>query len=127
RGPTPRGNHTAVRLRGRQADRARGGGRPGPGRGGAIPGRGEPAVVGGLAGCRGGPHRHGWTLALTDRAGELADALAGRAAQDEQAAALAARLADDQEQLEFLAAAHGRLEIDAREWMAARKPVLERI
>ncbi|MGE0794638.1 MAG: recombinase family protein [Acidimicrobiia bacterium] len=58
---------------------------------------------------------------------ELADALAGRAGADEQAGALSEELAQARRQLDELAALHGRGEISQREWLAARKPVQDRI
>ena len=57
---------------------------------------------------------------------EMGDVIAGRAAQDEQAAALADTLATETAQLEELAAAYGDKEITMREWMTARKPIEER-
>ena len=58
---------------------------------------------------------------------ELADALAGRAAQDEQAAALADAVAADREQLDELARLYAERAIPAREWLAARNPIEERV
>jgi site-specific DNA recombinase len=57
----------------------------------------------------------------------LADALAGKAAQDEQTAAVAEQLATDQEQLDELAAAYAARNVSMREWLAARKPIQDRI
>lgn len=57
---------------------------------------------------------------------ELAAALAGHAAADEQAAALADSLAADNRQLEELAGLYADQQITAREWMAARSPIEER-
>lgn len=54
---------------------------------------------------------------------ELADALAGRAAQDEQAAALFESVAADREQLDELARLYAQRAIPAREWLAARNPI----
>lgn len=58
---------------------------------------------------------------------ELADALAGRAAQDEEAAALADGIAADREQLDELARLYAERAIPAREWLAARNPIEERV
>ena len=58
---------------------------------------------------------------------ELADALAGRAARDEQTAAVAERLAEDRAQLDELAAAYAAKQFSMREWMSARKPIEARI
>lgn len=58
---------------------------------------------------------------------ELADALAGRAAQDEQAAALAEGIGADREQLDELAKLYAERTIPAREWLAARNPIEERV
>ena len=58
---------------------------------------------------------------------ELADVIAGRAAQDEQAAALADSIGQDNAQLEELAAAYAAKQFTMREWMAARNPIQERI
>lgn len=57
----------------------------------------------------------------------LADALAGRAAKDEQAAAMAERLSTDKAQLDELATVYAARAITMREWMAARKPIEARI
>ncbi len=57
----------------------------------------------------------------------LADALAGRAAKDEQTAAVADQLAADREQLDELAAVYAAKQITLREWMSARKPIEARI
>lgn len=58
---------------------------------------------------------------------DLADALAGRVAQDEAAAALSESVADDREQLDELARLYAQRAIGAREWLAARNPIEERI
>lgn len=58
---------------------------------------------------------------------ELADALAGRAAADEIAAAVSEQLAGDRVQLDELAALYSEKAITAREWMAARNPIESRI
>jgi DNA invertase Pin-like site-specific DNA recombinase len=57
----------------------------------------------------------------------LADALAGRVADDSHAAVLHDTLREDQTQLEELAALYGDRSIGATEWMAARKPIEARI
>ena len=57
----------------------------------------------------------------------LADALAGRAAADEQTAALSQSLTEDQEQLAELTALYASRSITAREWMEARNPIQARI
>ena len=58
---------------------------------------------------------------------ELADALAGRAADDTEAAAIADTLAADRALLDELAGMVAAKAVSAREWMAARSPILERI
>ena len=58
---------------------------------------------------------------------ELADALAGRAAADDQAAALSEALAADKAQLDELAGLYAAREIGAREWMAARSAIDARV
>lgn len=58
---------------------------------------------------------------------ELADALAGRTAQDEALAQVADQLADDRAQLEELAATYADRAITMREWLTARKPIEDRI
>ena len=58
---------------------------------------------------------------------ELAEALAGRTAADEQAAAVSEALAKDRQQLDELARAHGENLITMREWLTARKPIEQRI
>lgn len=58
---------------------------------------------------------------------ELADALAGRSAQDEQTAALSEAIAADRQQLDELAQLYATKQIGAREWMSARNPIDERI
>ena len=57
----------------------------------------------------------------------LADALAGRAAADEQTAAMSEALTQDQEQLAELTALYASKSITAREWMEARNPIQARI
>ncbi len=57
----------------------------------------------------------------------LADALAGRAASDEVAAAIAEDLAADRAQFDELSGMYAAKEITAREWMSARKPIEVRI
>jgi hypothetical protein len=57
----------------------------------------------------------------------LADALAGKAAADEQIAAVAERLSDDKAQLDELATVYAAREITVREWVAARNPIQDRI
>jgi DNA invertase Pin-like site-specific DNA recombinase len=57
----------------------------------------------------------------------LADALAGKAAADEQLAAVADRLSEDTAQLDELAAAYSARDITMREWMHARRPIEDRI
>jgi Site-specific recombinases, DNA invertase Pin homologs len=58
---------------------------------------------------------------------ELADALAGRAAKDAEAAALAEQVAEDQAQLRELATMYGNKLITMREWLDAKRPVEARI
>ncbi len=58
---------------------------------------------------------------------ELAAALAGRAADDVQAAAVSETLAADREQLDELAQLYAARQIKAREWMTARNPIEDRI
>lgn len=58
---------------------------------------------------------------------ELADALAGRAAADEHAAALSEELSKDREQLDELAGLFAERAISSGEWLTARKPIEERI
>ena len=54
---------------------------------------------------------------------ELADVLAGRAAQDEQTAALAETVAQERAQLDELAELYAAKKIGVREWMTARDPI----
>ncbi|MDW3212429.1 MAG: recombinase family protein [Ilumatobacteraceae bacterium] len=58
---------------------------------------------------------------------EMADVIAGRAAQDEHTAALAESVAQDREQLDELAELYATKQINAREWMAARNPIEARM
>jgi DNA invertase Pin-like site-specific DNA recombinase len=58
---------------------------------------------------------------------ELAAALAGKAADDETASALSEQLAADRAQLDELAALFAERAITSREWLAARRPIEERI
>jgi len=58
---------------------------------------------------------------------ELADTLAGRAAQDEQTAALSESISADRGQLDELAKLYADRQIPAREWMAARNPIEQRV
>jgi DNA invertase Pin-like site-specific DNA recombinase len=58
---------------------------------------------------------------------ELADALAGRAAVDEEAAVLSEGISADRAQLDELAALYADRQIGAREWLAARNPIEERV
>jgi DNA invertase Pin-like site-specific DNA recombinase len=58
---------------------------------------------------------------------ELADALAGKAAADEESAASLAELAADGAQRDELARAYGDRAISLPEWLAARKPIEARI
>lgn len=57
---------------------------------------------------------------------EFADAVAGRAAQDEQAAVLAVELAASRARLDELAELYASEQISVREWMTARRPIEER-
>jgi hypothetical protein len=58
---------------------------------------------------------------------ELADALAGRAAADDEAASVADSIAADRAQLDELAKLYADRQIGAREWLAARNPIEERV
>lgn len=58
---------------------------------------------------------------------QLADALAGRATAQGEAAGLTQSLSSDREQLDMLARLHANKQITIREWMAARKPIEARI
>ncbi len=58
---------------------------------------------------------------------ELADALAGKGRSDADAASLMTKISADREQLETLATLHGKGEIGLTEWMAARRPVQDRM
>jgi site-specific DNA recombinase len=58
---------------------------------------------------------------------ELADALAGRTQQDQALAEVAEQLAGDRAQLEELATTYADRLITQREWLAARKPIEDRI
>lgn len=58
---------------------------------------------------------------------ELADALAGKSRGNIDTDALSESLSADREQLDDLAASYGRKEFTLREWMAARKPIEERV
>ena len=58
---------------------------------------------------------------------ELADALSGRAQADEATAELADQIAADRAQLDELAELYAAKAIPAREWLAARNPIEERI
>ena len=57
---------------------------------------------------------------------EMADVIAGRAAQDEQAAALSEAVAQDGAQLEELAQAFAARQITMTEWLTAKKPIQDR-
>lgn len=57
---------------------------------------------------------------------DMAAVIAGRAAQDEQAAALAESVAQDSAQLEELAHAYAARDITMTEWMTARRPIEDR-
>ena len=57
----------------------------------------------------------------------LAEKLTGRTARDARTAAVAETIAQDREQLDELAAAYAAKQISMREWLAARKPIEERI
>lgn len=58
---------------------------------------------------------------------ELAAALTGQATDNEAAAALSDALAADRAQLDELAGLYAERQIAAREWMAARRPIEDRI
>lgn len=58
---------------------------------------------------------------------QLADALAGRSAQDMRTAAVADAIAQDREQLDELAAAYAARQISMREWLAARQAIENRV
>ncbi|KQH79734.1 serine recombinase [Mycobacterium gordonae] len=58
---------------------------------------------------------------------QLADALAGKTTADADVAALAAQVDADQERLDELAGLYADGAITAREWIAARDPITERI
>ncbi|WP_211222052.1 recombinase family protein [Nocardioides halotolerans] len=58
---------------------------------------------------------------------ELADVLAGRNSADARTQELTRALDEDQQRLDDLAQAHGRGDIDMREWMLAKKPVQDRL
>lgn len=58
---------------------------------------------------------------------QLADALAGKATADADVAALAAAVEADQERLDELAGLYADGAITAREWIAARDPITDRI
>ena len=58
---------------------------------------------------------------------DLADALAGRTAADEQAAALSESVARDRMQLDELSHAYADKQITMREWLEARKRIEQRI
>jgi hypothetical protein len=58
---------------------------------------------------------------------ELAAALTGKAADDAHAAALAEQVAADRAQLDELAALYADKAITVREWLAARRPIEDRI
>ncbi|ASQ84644.1 serine recombinase [Mycobacterium intracellulare subsp. chimaera] len=58
---------------------------------------------------------------------QLADALAGKASTDADVAALAAQVEADQERLDELAGLYADGAITAREWIAARDPITDRI
>ena len=58
---------------------------------------------------------------------ELADALSGRAQADEATAVLADQIAADRGQLDELAELYAAKAIPAREWLAARNPIEQRI
>jgi site-specific DNA recombinase len=57
----------------------------------------------------------------------LADVLAGKASADQDVAALAAQVDKDQERLDELAGLYADGAITAREWIAARDPITDRI
>jgi DNA invertase Pin-like site-specific DNA recombinase len=89
--------------------------------------------------CMGGPDHHGCgrltvvaepveqlvTAAVLYRLDtpELADVIAGRAAQDEHTATLRETVAQDRAQLDELAELYASKQIGAREWMTARNPI----
>jgi len=58
---------------------------------------------------------------------EMGDVIAGRTAQDEQAAALAETIAEDTAQLDELASAYAAKQFTMREWMTARQPIQDRV
>jgi site-specific DNA recombinase len=58
---------------------------------------------------------------------QLADVLAGKARADHDVAALAAAVEADQERLDELAGLYADGAISAREWIAARDPITDRI
>ena len=58
---------------------------------------------------------------------EMGDVIAGRTAQDEQAAALAETIAQDTAQLDELASAYAAKQFTMREWMTARQPIQDRV
>jgi len=58
---------------------------------------------------------------------ELADTLAGRNRTDTQAAGLTDAIAADRAQLDELAGLYAARDIGVREWMAARRPIEDRI
>ena len=58
---------------------------------------------------------------------ELAAALSGRAADNDQAAALSKQLAEDRDQLNELADAYAHKAITMQEWMTARRTIEDRI
>lgn len=58
---------------------------------------------------------------------DLAAALAGRASDDERAAAISESLVADKAQLEELSTAYGAKRITMSEWLAAREPIQARI
>lgn len=58
---------------------------------------------------------------------DLAAALAGRASEDERAAAVSESLVADKAQLEELSAAYGARKFSMSEWLAAREPIQARI
>jgi len=58
---------------------------------------------------------------------EMGDVIAGRTAQDEQAAALAETIAQDTAQLDELASAYAAKQFTMREWMTARQPIQDRL
>jgi len=58
---------------------------------------------------------------------QLADVLAGKASADQDVAALAAQVDKDQERLDELAGLYADGAVTAREWIAARDPITDRI